>query len=46
VDPVPDPRLLRKSGSAGNQTWDIEKNYDILLEIFYIFAHLREFQNE
>jgi hypothetical protein len=21
VDPVPDPLLLRKSGSAGNQTW-------------------------
>jgi hypothetical protein len=21
VDPVPDPLLLRKSGSAGNRTW-------------------------
>jgi hypothetical protein len=23
VDPVPDPLFLRKSGSAGNQTWDL-----------------------
>ena len=23
VDPVPDPLLLRKSGSAGNRTWDL-----------------------
>jgi hypothetical protein len=23
VDPVPDPLLLRKSGSAGNQTWHL-----------------------
>jgi hypothetical protein len=22
VDPVPDPLLLRKSGSGGNQTWE------------------------
>jgi hypothetical protein len=23
VDPIPDPLLLRKSGSAGNRTWDL-----------------------
>jgi hypothetical protein len=23
VDPVPDPLLLRQSGSAGNRTWDL-----------------------
>jgi hypothetical protein len=23
VDPVPDPLLLRKSGRAGNRTWDL-----------------------
>jgi hypothetical protein len=23
VDPVPDPPLLKKSGSAGNRTWDL-----------------------
>jgi hypothetical protein len=23
VEPVPEPLLLRKSGSAGNRTWDV-----------------------
>jgi hypothetical protein len=26
VDPVPDPLLFRKSGSAGNRTWDLRVN--------------------
>jgi hypothetical protein len=26
VDPVPDPLLLRKSGSAGNRAWDLRKH--------------------
>jgi hypothetical protein len=31
VDPVPDPLLLRKSGSTGKRTWDsgsVVKNCD------------------
>jgi hypothetical protein len=42
VDPVPDPLLLRKSGSAGNRTQDLwicsQKLYEIKDEIDRIYS--------
>jgi hypothetical protein len=45
VDPVPDPRLLRKSGSAGNRTrasgfvaWKMKRKSAIGIIIFILFA--------
>jgi hypothetical protein len=35
VDPVPDPLLLRKSGSAGNRTWASGITSILRLKIYF-----------
>jgi hypothetical protein len=43
VDPVPDPLLLRKSGTAGNRTWtsgSVTRNFDhYTIEAVYFLLH-------
>ena len=41
MDPVPDPLLLRKSGSAGNRTQEIAKELKITPIVAKLLEHKR-----